>query len=389
MRYLSRFFQVAPLSLVALFSLLGSAPRASAQAAIFVEQPFGLFGRLNPTGHTAIYVEHICADTPVHLRMCNPGEVGAVISRYHDMGGYDWVAIPLIPYLYALEDASKVPDEADKETVQKYRDHYKEVVLGEFGDKLPKGNAFHDGWVQLVGTAYDRRTYAFRFATTHEQDVKLVELLNSRPNKSHFNLEYQNCADFDRFVLGTYFHKKHFRRTILPDLGMTTPKHVAFQLERYARKHPEIKLTVLEIPQVPGSRKESVAIRGVDESLIMDGYIIPIAVLNPYLAGGLVADYLIEGRHKLLPKDVPKVGPDNLDVLTKSTRPAPVPAPGTESGTETDPVASPAAGQESGQEPNKEPMPAAGTEQVPAAVSSPAPVPAAGATSAPVPNSHE
>jgi hypothetical protein len=49
---------------VLLFALLSAAPSLFAQAAIFVEQPFGLFGRLNPTGHTAVYVEHICAATP-------------------------------------------------------------------------------------------------------------------------------------------------------------------------------------------------------------------------------------------------------------------------------------------------------------------------------------
>jgi hypothetical protein len=324
---LARVTRARAFALVLLCTILTATPSIFGQAAVFIEQPFGLFGRLNPTGHTAIYVEHICAETPVHLRPCNPGEVGAVLSRYHDMGGYDWVAIPLIPYLYALEDASKVPAEADKETVARYRDHYKEAVLRDFGDKLPKGNAFHDGWVQLIGTSYDRRTYAFRFATTHEQDMALMKILNARPNKSHFNLEYQNCSDFDRFILGNYFGNKHFKRTLFPDVGMTTPKHVAYQLERYARKHPDqVQLTVLEIPQVPGSRHGSAPIRGVDESLIMDGYVIPIAVLNPYLAGGLVADYLIQGRYKLVPKDVPKVGPENLDALTKPT-PAATSAP--------------------------------------------------------------
>jgi hypothetical protein len=58
----------------------------------------------------------------------------------------------------------------------------------------------------------------------------------------------------------------------------------------------------------------------------MDGYVIPIAVLNPYIAGGLVADYLVQGRYKLVPKEVPKVGPENLDPLTRSTPTAASPA---------------------------------------------------------------
>jgi hypothetical protein len=294
-----------------------------------MEQPFGFFGGLNPTGHTAIYLERVCADTPVHLRMCAEGEPGVVISRYHGMGGYDWVAIPLIPYLYAVDDPSKVPAKVDVETVERLRDHYREALLGTFGEALPKGNAFHDGWVQLVGTAYDRRTYAFRFATTPEQDRQLVARVNALSNVSHFNLEYNNCADFDRFILNNYFPHQ-FGRTILPDAGMTTPKHVAYALVKYGKHHPETQLTILEIPQVPGFRRESRPIHGVDESFIMNGYVIPIAVLNPYVAGGLLADYLVEGRYKLVPKNPATVGPQDLNVLTQPSNPAPAPAsPGT------------------------------------------------------------
>jgi hypothetical protein len=312
-----------------------------AQAALLLEQPFGLFGRLNPTGHTAIYLEHVCADTPVHLRLCKPGENGVVISRYHDMGGYDWVAIPLIPYLYAVDDPAQVPAKVDKETVDRFRDHYKEAVLGAFGDSLPKGNAFHDGWVQLVGTAYDRRTYAFRFATTRAQDEALIAMVNAHSNKSHFNLEYQNCADFDRFILNSYFPDR-FHRKFFPDAGMTTPKHVAYALERYARKHPdETQLTVVEIPQVPGYRHDSVNDRGVDESLIMDGYVIPIAIVNPYIAGGMLVDFLINGRYKLVPKNPPEVAPEKLDALTKQGKPnAPGATPKADSPEKSAPAAS-------------------------------------------------
>jgi len=301
--------------------VLSSAPQLFAQAAIFMEQPFGFFGTLNPTGHTAIYLERVCADSPTHLRMCNEGETGVVISRYHGMGGYDWVAIPLIPYLYAVDNPSKVPAKVDVETVERLRDHYREALLGTFGETLPKGDAFHDGWVQLVGTAYDRKTYVFRFATTPEQDRKLIARINARSNVSHFNLEYNNCADFDRFVLNNYFPHQ-FGRTIFPDAGMTTPKHVAYALVKYARRHPETQLKILEIPQVPGFRHESRPIHGVDESLIMDGYVIPIAVLNPYVAGGLLADYLVQGRYNLIPKNPTTVDPEHLKALTQPSKPS-------------------------------------------------------------------
>jgi hypothetical protein len=45
----------------------------------------------------------------VKLRRCREGELGVVISRYNKVGGHDWIAIPLIPYLYAVENPDDVP----------------------------------------------------------------------------------------------------------------------------------------------------------------------------------------------------------------------------------------------------------------------------------------
>jgi hypothetical protein len=301
--------------------LLAGASRSFSQAALLLEQPYGVFGTLNPTGHAALYLERVCADSPVHLRICSAGETGIVISRYKGLAGYDWIAIPLIPYLYAVEDPALVPATVDQQTVNRLRDHYRETHLGELGQNLPPGSFWNGGWTELVGTAYDRRTYAFRFATTAAQDMELVRILNARPNHSHFNILYNNCADFDRFILAHYFPHQ-FGRTIFPDAGITTPKHITYTLVKYARRHPETQFTILEIPQVPGYRHESRAIHGVAETLFTNGYVIPIVVLNPYVAGGLLADYLIRGRYHLVPKNPATVGPENLDALTLPIYPA-------------------------------------------------------------------
>lgn len=42
--------------------------------------------------------------------------MGVVVSRYHKIAGYDWIAIPVIPYLYAVEDVEEVPSFAMPET---------------------------------------------------------------------------------------------------------------------------------------------------------------------------------------------------------------------------------------------------------------------------------
>jgi hypothetical protein len=203
--------------------------------------------------------------------------------------------------------------------VVELRSKYRESHLEDLG-KMSTGNLVHGGWTQLVGAAYERRIYAFRFDTTPEQDDAVIARLNAGPNHCKFNLLYDNCADFARLVLNDYFPRT-FRRSIFPDAGMTTPKQITYKLVRYTRKHPHRQLTVFEIPQIPGFRRESRSIKGIDESFVTTVYAIPIAIANPYLAGGLFVDYLVRGRFHLIPKDPEVLGPDNLSTLTMPALP--------------------------------------------------------------------
>ncbi len=309
--------RIVPFVLIILAAFCRS--QGHAQAALLMEEPYGFFGTLNPTGHNAIYFERICAETPVKLRRCQPGELGAVIARYQGIDGYDWVAIPLLPYLYSVENASEVPSHVDREQVRRLRDRYREAHLESLGLKLPAGSFVRGGWTQLVGAAYERRIYALRFDTTPEQDDALMARMNAGPNRTSFNLLFENCADFARVILNSYFPST-FRRSVFPDAGMTTPKQITYKLVKYARKHPETDLAVFEIPQIPGYRRMSHSPKGIDESLLTTPYAIPIVLLNPYLAGGLFVDYLVRGRYHPIPKHPEVLGPDNLSAVDSAGR---------------------------------------------------------------------
>ncbi|WP_058186297.1 hypothetical protein [Terracidiphilus gabretensis] len=308
-----------------LCAFLGLSPRAHSQAALLMEEPYGFFGTVNPTGHNAIYFARICAETPVKLRRCGPGEPGSVIARYQGIAGYDWVAMPLIPYLYSVEQIADVPTHVDRRTVTTLRDRYHEQHLGALGANVFEGGFTHGGWNQLIGTAYERRIYAFRFDTTPEQDDALIERMNDSKNKSEFNLTFNNCADFARGLLNQYFPGT-FKRAIFPDAGMTTPRQIAYKLVKYSKKHPETDLVVYEIPQVPGYRHHSHSNKSISGSIITTGYVIPIVLLNPYLAGGIFVDYLVRGRYPLIEGHPPALTPDQLSVLASFPKAPSAPA---------------------------------------------------------------
>jgi hypothetical protein len=300
--------------LMALAFLSPACRRGHAQAAMLMAEPFGFFGFLNPTGHDAMYFERICAETPVKLRRCAPGELGAVITRYQGIAHYDWIAVPLVPFLYAVADADEAPARVDHETVNGLRDKYHAAHLTALGD-VPRGDDVKRGWSQFVGVSYERRIYAFRFATTEAQDDALIAKMNAEANRSRFNLLYSNCADFTGNILNFYFPGT-FRRSALPDAGVTTPRQITYKLVRYARKHPEMQLTAFDIPQVPGYRRRSRRNQSIAEAFLTRGYVVPFAFISPYIVGGVLVDYLVWGRYPLSLKHLQVLTPQNMSPLT-------------------------------------------------------------------------
>ena len=277
-----------------LIFVFASFASARADVALLLEEPYGIFGAMNPTGHAAIYLPQICAATPTELRRCQPGEEGGVvISRYDKIGGYDWIAVPLLPYLYAVDTLAEIPQSADSHSVAALRDQYRrnhllELVPNDDYGKAPKGS-----WIQLVGAAYIRKIYGFRIKTSQEQDDAFIEHFNyQRQNKVHFSLFLSNCADFAREVLN--FYEPHsIHRNFFADAGITTPKQVARSLAAYAHRHPELSLYSFQIPQVPGSIKRSKSPDSVAEALLKSKkYLVPLVLLSPYTTCGIGVAYL-------------------------------------------------------------------------------------------------
>jgi hypothetical protein len=288
------------LSLIA--ALISAAPAARASVALLMEEPYGTFGAFNPTGHAAIYLNHVCAESATSLRPCNAGEYGVVVSRYHNIHGYDWIAVPLIPYLYAVEDASNVPVWVDKDRVAALRDAYRRAHLQALAPDDRHGRAPGGEWTQLVGSSYDRNIHGFEIDSTTQQDERFIAYFNDRRNIGHFNLFFHNCADFSRNVLGMYVPGA-VHRNFIADIGLTTPKQVARSLLKYGHDHPELGLFAFVIRQVPGSVSRSHAVHGVAESLIKSKkYLLPLAIIQPQLTAGVIVAYLAGGRLSL-PKD--------------------------------------------------------------------------------------
>ncbi len=283
------------LCLIAFFSLC-TLPRAYAAATLFLGEPYSYDGALAGTGHAAVYLSGVCANSPTVLRPCAPGETGVVLSRYHRVAGYDWIAIPLIPYLYAVENRDDIPLFADKKLTAFLRDQYRRNHLETLISDLPDGTTPEGDWYELVGASYIRTIYAYEISTTPAQDAALIRKLNGHPNHDRYNLVTANCADFVRQIID-FYHPHAIHRSIVGDLGVTTPKQAAIALSKYSRHHPEFAPQNYVIPQIPGSLPRSKPVHGVLESaLTAKKYMLPLFVLHPYVAGSLIIGYFGHGR---------------------------------------------------------------------------------------------
>jgi hypothetical protein len=283
---------------VVLLSFLWVPWQANADVTVLLEEPYGYDGAFGGVGHTAVYLNRVCAASPSSLRRCGEAEYGVVISRYDRIGGHDWIAIPLIPYLYAVTRVEDIPAYADNQIVAALRNQYRHAHLQELAPDDPSGKAPAGSWVQLVGSAYNRTSFTYEIETSPQQDDELIAWLNAGPNRPLYRAMTHNCADFVRDLVNFYYPKA-VSRGIVADFGITTPKRVARSISKYSRRHLNLEFVSRVIPQVPGPIRRSKPVHGMAESVFKSKkYLVPLAYLQPYVAGGFALAYLVDGRFK-------------------------------------------------------------------------------------------
>lgn len=335
-------------ALPVLLALAGLTVPARASLSVFVGEPFGSWGTVMPLGHTAIYLDNLCADGPFHVHLCRAGENrGVVLARYHAIGPYDWMASPVLDFLFATENATEIPAYATPETVWSLRQRFRQQFLRpvvpdgteghEVGDGRAAGAGAVEEWWESAGMAYNRRVWAYQVETTPEQDERMVQYLNDLPNRHLYHLKKTNCADFAAQLVNVIFpHAIHNDR--IADFGLMTPKQVARSLVDYAATRPELALHVWEIPQLPGSMVRSKPIRGGAESgLKTKRYLFPLLVLQPEVPAYLAVIYVWHGRwfvgtdatalpaHTLPPSLLASTAPQSSNALTAAVPASPAP----------------------------------------------------------------
>jgi hypothetical protein len=290
----------AAVAFVALITLSLTCSRGYGSVGVVLNESLNeSMDRISGTGHTAVYFSNICAESPVKLRLCRPGELGSVISTYINIGedqAFEWNVAPLNIYLYGVEDARNRPIFGSYKVKHELEERYREKYLTGLCDSAACHTSYKSEWREMVAATLIRGVYIFELDTTEVQDRAIIAKFNDAPNKSNFNGITRNCADFTRGIVNTYFPRA-VSTDYINDFGMTSPKAVARTFTKYAQRHPESNFRVLHFAQVPGTIKRSSEVRAGTEQLYRSKkLLLPMAVFLPHELPFVAGSYWLTGR---------------------------------------------------------------------------------------------
>jgi len=296
----SRSLRLALALPFALVLLYVAAPRASADVGVILNESLDEdFDRISSTGHSAIYLSHICPESPVKLRLCRPGEFGSVMSNYVNIGEdepYEWNIVPLNIYLYGVEDPRNRPLFASYKIKHLLEERYRQKYLASYCTTESCLTSSKSEWREMVAATIIRGVYIFAVSTTVEQDQQLIAEFNDSVNKNHFNGVTRNCADFTKHIINAYFPHAA-KANYLNDFGMTSPKAVARSFTHYGLHHPDSNFHVMHFAQVPGVTKRSRTVRAGTEQLFHSGkLLVPMALISYYTVPVVTVSYFTTAR---------------------------------------------------------------------------------------------
>jgi hypothetical protein len=318
-------------SLLAFLLVCLASPRSYGSVGVVLNESLDeSMDRITGTGHSAVYFSNICADSPIKLRLCRPGEPGSVMSTYINIGEdqpFEWNIVPLNIYLYGVEDPQNRPIFGSNKIKRLLEERYREKYLSAYCASAACQTSGKAEWREMVAATLIRGVYIFAVDTSVEQDRAIIAEYNDAANKSHFNGATHNCADFARSVINTYFPHA-VSRDYLNDFGMTSPKAVARTFTRYALRHPESNFRVMHFAQVPGTIKRSNDVRAGTEQLIRSKkLLIPMILFADHALPVVAASYIFTGRFN--PESQferhPAAGPDAEDSTLQPGQAAAVP----------------------------------------------------------------
>ncbi len=183
------------------------AARANASLTVLVGEPFGNFGTMMPNGHIAIYLDRVCADGPLKVRMCTRRRARRRRHRAPRQPSARSTGSPhpSCPSFTPPAIPARILTTTTPDNVLALREQYRAANLESL---LPDGaehRKANSDWWEMAGAAYSRRLWGYQVDTTRAQDEAFVAMLNARTNTHVYAVRTRNCADFAAEIVNFYY----------------------------------------------------------------------------------------------------------------------------------------------------------------------------------------
>lgn len=215
-------------------------------------------GFLTQGGHGAILVSDLCAETPTQIRKCKEGEApGIVISRYDGLSkeDYDWLAVPVSWYFDGVPTPAERPLFGSKKVYEAVQERFYNEFLSKSIARVEAGKLPPGRWQDTVAASFRRDIYNLSIKYDGDTQAKIVDPLMNTSNKSSFDFFLRNCSDFAGDFFKDRFDK--FTRTNLGDVGFTSPKGVAWSVNKLGKSLAPGEYSVYRYTQSPGDVERS------------------------------------------------------------------------------------------------------------------------------------
>jgi hypothetical protein len=216
-------------------------------------------------------------------------------SNFHEDRPYAWNIVPISDFLYGVDDPADRPLYVTAGLQGELRERYRALHLSAicFTDDCktnPDAN-----WSDLVGATFLRTVYIFEVKTTEAQDLAFIQRLNNSPNVNHYNGLSNNCADFAKDILNSYFpHAVQSHR--FADFYITSPKSTARSITHYGQRHKELEVRVTRFAQLPSDiRRSDPARSGMETVFSTKKSLLPM-LLRPEELAFIAGSYLLTDR---------------------------------------------------------------------------------------------
>lgn len=244
-----------------------------ADVGLIIETPTGVLGFLSDVGHSSVWISHGCLSKDGEVRFCEQSQ-GLVLSSTAYWPNPGAAAIPAELFFLGSSPG------ADGMSLAAWN-----TSLGAAYPAVPPKYGR-----KYLGRVWRRAMRVTTFATTAEEDRRVLEQIEQQRRSYRYSYSHRNCAFYAQQVLQLYLGSGfHANRTF--DLGVYTPRALERSLLHRLEAEPHASFHVYRFGGKLSQSWRQPPRNFCETALFDPKYALPLLMYQPYIYVGFGACY--------------------------------------------------------------------------------------------------